>query len=606
MMRIPVLAALPSRFKNRRGLQSLSPHAPRLTLSFGVLAVVLALGGIARAEAASLLDLVGSDVGLCAELPQLRQTVPALIKSPLAERFRQSRFRDELRESRPYRNFVNARAAIEAITGKPFGTWSRELFGRSVVLAVYPAKQGEPKGVLLTRASNRAALEGALEAWHRAEACEVVEHSHDGTAYFERRRTMPKGTQKPADYYIVLGDVLAISDSQAMIEAVAELSAGSAHRRRLTDLPLFQSVKRDVPASAAAWVYLNPQVWTDVGKEMPEHDPFRAVWTRCRAVAAWAEFSEGATFDLALHLDTDGIAGWPAAVAAAQGAPRLLSYVPSNAVAVLAGRWSLSGVDDFLEPHMSQHERQEWDSGRRVLRGLLGGHDLFDDVLPVLGPDWAGYIVGRSDAPAGVPPFHGLLAVALGGADEPGPSEGAAQSSLEAGVKNGLISGINLMAAVHNHQNAESTARVVWREEDTGFLCFIADFGAVEPAFAVSGEHLVVSSSVQAIEDFREAFGHGEPLPAGDRAEAARAWWDGRVPEGINQVLLVNLRRLRETLGASSGWPGQATEAARERLWEALTLADMGYVGGAVDTDRVRISLGVRLFEDREPITGTP
>ena len=444
----------------------------------------------AAAPASPLLKLVREDVGLCIQLNDLGTNVPKLLESRTAQRLKQLELYQSWRQCSECQKLDQSRTAIERLSNKPFGQFATELFGKSVVLALYPSEQGKVEGAVLTETANADVVDQVLSAWSQKKNVDAVTLSHHGLAYQRRTKTGKKNGKSETLYYLKLERVFVLSDHESMIRRVIELHLAGANRpagtdgtplpqsaaRSLYDSELYRKSTADLSADSLAVVYFNPRVGERALAPLrADADPgeklLRDAWHRMESVAAGLRFDEGLIVEAVVHFKQPNGTADQTAMDRLAGPPEFLAKVPRTAIAVAAGRVDPAAVAGALAKLMDADDREKLQNVRRISAGLLLGKDLFDDVLPKLGPNWTAYLAPRKNksSPAGCP-IDAVLAVQL-------PTETATQSaaaasdakseaavprepSLRAAIQNGLVTGMNLLAAVHNSQSKATTAVV--------------------------------------------------------------------------------------------------------------------------------------------------
>ena len=99
----------------------------------------------------SAISLVGNDVGLCVQFNNLNRHLDNFEQSATYRRLASTTVFKAWQKSADHKILQSAISQIEKITGKPLGKRAKDLFGKSVILAVYPQAEKEPAGVLLQR-----------------------------------------------------------------------------------------------------------------------------------------------------------------------------------------------------------------------------------------------------------------------------------------------------------------------------------------------------------------------------------------------------------------------------------------------------------------------
>ncbi len=599
---------------------------------FFLLAWLLLFAGVSTQPlfaADRLLRFVGADASICVEASQLGERLPALTRSTLLGRLQNSSIYREWLKSTDYQKLEHARETVEKLTGKPIGQFAAELFGESLVLALYPVADGKLAGVLLTRAASEEVLEAALDAWRRAEPWELTRIEHAGQTYF-RRAKPAKGKQRgEIQYYVAIGRLFAISDRESLIRQVIDLSqaplknkrtntktVGGANRENLFDSAFYQRARRSLSRDSVASVYVNPRQLDDLVKPKPhEPSPPQALvelWRRCESLVFGIRLDEeGIVLEAVAHYKaSDASAQWSRLIEKTSGPPDFLQKVPRHALAAVAGRHDLAGLARlFLEQikRAPESKRQQFNNLRQVARGLLLGLDLFDDVLPSLKANWGLYVVPAQQSRGDAPPVDGLMAFELPA--DAKPSSGDGKANLRDALHNGLNTGLNLLTALHNGTSPKVLAIVRNRkvsrppQTDTVLLRWIEGFGPYQPAYAITPDHLVFSSSPKLIEEFLSAE-TGKRLISDPKF---RRWRESFFPQA-NQIVFVNVAEVRDFIAAEREYFVRqairsesitAAEAKKrlKRLDDLLQLVDGAFIAGRIADDHVRLVLGVALDE---------
>jgi hypothetical protein len=553
---------------------------------------------------ADLLRLVGRDVGLCIEITQGRERRLAFAQSELWARVRQCPFFQEWRKSPEYQKLTEARRLFERSANQSAEEFIDTLFGRQIVLAVYPADEGKPVGVLITRATNAAALEQAVSLWNRVDPQPLTKQEYRGVSLMTRTR--PSQGRRPAEtvHYLVYEDVLALSDNLAplrqIIDLAAPASAAAAPVATLVDNEGYQQARRSLTDNPAASVYLRPRAWDmalkiDAALSGNDHGAraAAAAWSRCDSVIAAAYLEDGVVFEAIAHYPTSATSSdWREFVSQTAGRGTFLQRVPANAILAGIAREDFTLWGRLLSCAVPAGANRDWDRTRQVVKGLLEGHDLLDDVFPMLGPTIGGYIAPRKPQGTNELPVTALATVEFRGGETGVPN------SLRRGLDNALSTGLNLLAAWRNSQIPDTVASV--RSEDfeaaTTLGRSLRGLPLVEPAYAVANTELVVGTTPDAVRGFLTAKPSSQAALAQTEFEPLMRRW----MESENQVLLFNARELRNVVAQDRSWfeslLGKTPEQNAKRLGRieaGLKLFDFAFLAGSVGNDRTRIVGGV-------------
>lgn len=574
----------------------------RLPFHWAILLWLLgASAGIAGAPETSLLRLVGTDAGLCVEVVGLRERWPEFVDSELVRRVRRSAFYEQWLSSPDYQKLRKAQRRLEALVERPAGRFLRDLFGESVVLAIYPAGGHPARGVLLLKASDEQTVRHALEAWSRAEPAETVSLTFAGEAYFQRTR-QPQGEREgETQFYWTSGSLLALSDNEGMIRRVIELAVSMADTDRLSESAEYSRAVGSLSPDCAVKVWFNPRAWDDafrVGND-PSRVLLAAIWRRCESIVAGARLQSGVVFEVVAHYDgSDLPPHWSRFVEAAGGRPRYLHRVPQTALVAFVGRPGLAALGDWISV---QFDGRQGNATRQVSRGLLGGLDPFTDVIPELGPDWCAYLVPDESAAAEEIPVGGVMALSLVPEGRDSASE-RLRSALDAAVHQAL----GIVAAIHNAGGPERAAIVESEARPQETVRWIEEIGPWQPAGVVGPDALVVGSSPEAATEFLELDSQ-QSLPSVSGFED----WRIRFFPEENQIAFLNLVAVRDLL--QSHRPFFLTHTARSQsqseseaeehvgnLQDVLAIADAAFAAAAIDHQRLRIVCGL-VTDDAQP-----
>ncbi len=613
-------------------IQTLSLTARLLRAAVLVLACLSAAALRAAAPASDLLKLVHEDVGLCVQLNDLGTNVPQLLESQAAQRLVRSKLYQSWLECDEYRKLDQSRKAIERLSNRPFGQFATELFGKSVVLALYPSEHGKVEGAVLTETADADVVDQILAAWNEKKNVAAATLAHRGVAYHRRTKTWKKSGRTETLYYLKLDKVFVLSDHESMIRRVIELhpagqdrpadGAQTAAARSLYESGLYHKATADLSADALAVVYFNPRVAERALGPLPAGaDPgeklLRDAWQQMESVAAAVRFDEGLVVEAVIHSQRVATAegGGGAAGDGASGRLAFLAKVPRVAVAVAAGRIDAAAVAAALGKLVSAGDREKLENVRRVGAGLLLGMDLFDDVLPKLGPNWTAYVVPRTNASSASDcPIDVVIAVQLPAesqsdpAADPGakPDQSAPRApSLHAALQNALVTGLNLLAARHNSESKTTTAVVRSKETPQGQTYWIENLEKFTVACALTKGELVLASAPEAVDEFLATAAAGD-VNAGFNGSPVRHA-AARHHRHADQALLVDVGVLRRLIAENRGFfTGHAEGKKSAAAGTAAAAADAAASEGAdaktpaatgSDPDLARVEDILQLFD---------
>ena len=568
-----------------------------------LLCVLAPIGDIqAAAPANQLLKLVGSDVGLCVEMSQLKDRLPQAAESDLFKRFQATTVYRQWTAGKDYRKLMEARQGIEKLSKKPFGQFASELFGESVVLAVYPVPQGEPVGVLLIQTASVEALESGLAVWSRVEKQKTSQRKYAGHVYFQRTKPAHRKRASETQYYFKQNRSLAVSDSEKMIQRVIGLANAETARQdaSLVDSPTYRKAIGSLSADNTVSVFFNPRAWDrQVLKESSKEPVLAALWRRFESMALGIRVREGIIIEAVINYESPtGADNWSKFVTKTQGSPQFLKKVPERALAAFAGRFHATGIDATLTQTMNQREKKQWDSFRQVSQGLLLGLDLFNDVLPQFRPNWGGYVVRREKLQPGAVPVDGLLAFQIPPVANAKTESNKQHATVRAALDNALNTGLNLLTAFHNSKSPQEAATVRTDREANVSVRWIDRLGLYRPAYALTQDYLVFASSPRLIRDFVSS----DATKSLHASSEFQRWSSTYFPEA-NQVLFLNVAQFRSFLSAnwkffveqtSDSGSQNAQEVADKlsRFDDVLQLLDAAFVTAHIGKNRIHLIMG--------------
>ena len=542
------------------------------------------------------LQLVGDDAGLCVAATNLEEHLQSFRESAIVERFVESDFYRQWLDGKDYRNVLLAGEQIQSLTGQPVNQLFSELFGKSVVFAVFPGSNKEAVGVLLSQTSGRDKLQSTIDAIAHAQNLSPRKMEHAGAVYFR-----VAGAENGQLLYANLDGLLAVSDNEDAIRRVLELyrDAPSA----TANGSLFHSESYGIALSAlsrgtAVSIYFNPRAWdavVEIDREGSiEQKLFSAIWDRCRFFIAGMRFDNSIVVEVIADYDnTDVPDAWDLFVKQVSGNPAFLNLVPSDALLALAGRYDPAGGGRAVNRLSSTTDDRQWQNFREVLRGLLLGQDLFDDVLPSLGTNWGAYVVANPDSDKDRVPFDALVAMELPANAEDG------SDTMRAAIENGLNTGISLIATMYNAGRAGNEPAAIVRKEsdDATSISWIEDLRIFEPAFGIAADYLVFSTSPRLLREFAAREGNFTEHSAYSRLQ--REYFSEQ-----NQVAFVDLSALVSFVGANTEFfigEDESEEAAAklERLQKVLGLSDSAFVTLKIDPNRIRAVVGTAAERDQ-------
>ncbi len=554
-----------------------------------------------------LMQLVGSDAGLCVEITNLKRRIPRLAESALVNRLKKLPVYTAWKASPEFHKLANFQKVVEAKTGQPLEEFALGLFGHSVVFAVYPDRAEEPKGVLLLRAADEKTLQSALSAWNHNERLQLETLSFSKGQYFKRTEPRRKNAKlnPRSQFYFVDREILALSDNETLIQEILTRRLNPSEHTPLPKNPHYQTAQTSLPKDCWVTAYFQPKAWKtgwDLGEEStPAERHIAQLWKRCEVIAAGMRADRGFSLDLIVHYDPSEL---PARVQQfinrTSGFPDFLNHVPQGAMLVIAGKQDLAGIDQLLTAQMDPAAKQQWQTARQITRGFLLGLDLFEDVLPKLPPNWGLYLLPRkgevSNADETAFPVEALFAIEL-----PAPPDDKGVITVRKALGNGLSTGFHVLAAMQNPKSPgkpvqlKSQALFPGNDQSDLQVHYLDAFGAYRPAYCLSDEFLFFASSPRMIVDF-----HAVNQPKLSQTAAFKLWTEREgAPQG--QVLFISWQAVREFLSKhqdfllkqaveSHGLTREESQTRLKKLEDVLTILDAVYFGLQIRPDQIRLS----------------
>lgn len=440
-------------------------HVPSRFLRTLLLGIILSACGLLHADEVMdrLVRLVGSDAGLCVEVPRLDETLTAFEQGEFFQRLQHSRIYARWKTSGEYRRVAEIAGVVEKHTGKPARQFVREIFGTAVVVAAYSEPGPKMSAILMSEAMSREALEAAITAWNHLEPSHIEAIPSGGRTYYKRFCAAKPGHPASTLYYATLDRTLLLSDREELVRRALTLADQSGQEGSLLALPAFQQARRSLTSACAARAYVNPRAFDAMlgvsagetessaitskaqaidSKTVAQgeaakfpHSPtcrtIQAAWRRCEWLAIDVQTDRGIVLEAIARYRTAGLSAEARQlIGAMSGAPELLRLAPPDAFVILACRQPFGNLlRRVLVGQAKAQPSPDWESIRQVSRGLLLGLDPIDEVLPSFRENFGGYMVPRQGAKPEELPLDGLLAAELPGVESPGHASGRASTS---------------------------------------------------------------------------------------------------------------------------------------------------------------------------------
>lgn len=476
-----------------------------LVFAAGSLVSSTALAATPREE---LLRLVPDDVAFCVVLQDLRGHATNFQKSPFLEQFSKSPLAKPLEESKDLKRLLSLDEILEKKLGVNSTKLLEDIFGDAVVFAYRAGPLGQPEaeqGLILIRARDEKTLATLIERLNAeqkdsGDLKEISPRTYRGVTYYCRLES------KGENFYWQRGPLLAVSTQEAMLRQAIDRD----QKVKSAEEPLLVKQLRQLGADKqllAFWV--NPRAFQEEIKRKAEGKSpeaaglrtFLSYWQALEGIAFTVDLQEDLVITLAARARPEVLPASARRYFSEAAKPtKLWNRIPADALFSAAGRLDIRAlvdtVADFLTPEMRQTAKQKLD--RSV--SAAWDKDLFKDVLPYLGPDWACYV---SAPPAEnknwFPHVVAAYRMASGEMDPP----------VDKTIFEGLTSLARLGVFAYNAQaDSEKERPLQLKTVKQGGVSIHYLTGSsrfppgLQPAFALRDGFLVLASSPEAIRQF--------------------------------------------------------------------------------------------------------
>jgi len=593
----------------------------RSTFSLALAAFALALGLVSPCLAGhdTLRAMTPAGAGLYLEVDDLAEQWTRFRASELSERWQA--FPPMARWQQT--NIPALKLIAGQITGQLNLTNADlpKIFGGSALVAVWPERKGEGwegTGLLLVESPDAELLKKLIAGFHdvsrrNGELKSLDEVPHAGVSYQIRR--IRRGGADSSEFVAVVGNIGILTNREPLMRQVLDLrAAGSDPAGSLATAALLRSQAKTAPTSKAlARLLIDPKVWgpmveaglRDAAAKDPDSAPaIKALGELYPSLQSWSVTAEveadGLTFSSYLQLDRARVpAAWAAGISAFSGASRFLRLVPADAVIAVAGRMELAQVARLLIALVEPKDKAELIQFRAVAAAVLGGLDIWDDVLPAMGPDYGLYVGRDRQVTEGGLPLEAVFAIAI----QETPAKGDDKPALATGLDGALKTLMSFAAVAHNVEKPGRVATVKSQVRDGISLTWMEGISGltsgVSPSFSLSKGYLLLGTS-------REALLRAGTLSASDSL-AEQSHWESHLPPSVRQpgqVLYVNLVSARKLVSeerpvlvaaiarVKSIEPAKV-EKSLTQLDAILKLADHVVAVKQIDADGIAMALRV-------------
>lgn len=576
-----------------------------VTFVFGIEAI-----GLWAADVTPL-DLVSESAALCLEVPRPAETWKRVENSRLAERVKVFPPFERFVSGPGFQQWAIIEKYVAQATGQPLSEQLLGLCSESLVVAVYLPEEGKPQGVAIAQSRDSVSLWKAVDSWGKLEPQHVDKpRQYRGQTYTQRTKS---SGSKEVLYYTVFNRTLVLSDQESLVRQAIDFQQAMATRaatsqptvttvRSLRESSRYRDARAKLNDDSVAFLHVNSRAWDKVLSEGAKVDHGAAavlkIWRHVSALAASLRFDEGIGLDVVAELDQEHLpSGWAQFVQSSQAATGWVDRIPSDALLAISSRVDVRPLVQIWLATTSDAKSNDFVRGRRVLRSLLGGRDLFDEVLPAVLSDVTIYATARQDVAIGSAPFE------LFGSSRWKPSVQVASDTevptLANSLDNALQFGLNFLAGYLAHESPDSSVTV--GSEATGEITIRWLKGLLlwEPAYGVLAHRLVVGSSRASLSN---GLGFGVTKVT-ELRNSRLAKYEPRFFPAVTQLIWFDSVQTREALAEHSDWV--ATMLARQspeskpriaarlsHFDEILQLFDAAFLAGSLNQDHVRVVVG--------------
>ncbi len=556
----------------------------------------------ARGDEPELADLISNEAGLTVEVREFKSLLRDIPKANWFRQLTELSFVKKWRAGPEFGKLRTAKVAIEGLVAGPLNDLAAELFGETVLLAVFPTPNGKPVAMLLSRTEQPESIERLLKAWDQAEPHEVRTLPSPVGA-LQRRHKLGDGDKTGPDVFTArIGRTIAITESESLAREVLERSdSGEAKAEsRLSMSAAYRVGHESLPRECSIRAVVNPRAWDETIRRDHAAEPWLPVlWSRLNSISFGADLRNGVVLHAVVRHDANDLPDvWQRFVSSSGSDRQIAARLPAKAL--LAGELRLDPqLFAWLRTvDLSKQNQHDWRTFANVSHGLLG-RDLFDEVLPHVRPNVGFAIVPREQLSPDSVPVDGLLTIDLDSATAK-PDADSDQPSLVDSLDGALLTLWNFVGISHNSGNPDRPALLRRREVDeTHRLLWLTGLSPYQLAYGVSADNLLIASDPSLATSFWSTLPQSslatEPFFTQVRAKHfadSQQWlfWNLRASR---QFLSERRPALQQQLMHWKKLDAMKSEQQLGRLAELLSPFDAGFAMGQVSEGAVRISAGL-------------
>lgn len=558
-------------------------------MKLSVVSLLVLGGALSSAMADDLLKLVHRDAAACLHVPRPVADWSRIQSSKFARRVVASPVFVDWQNSPEFKGLEGLRVVIEGVFEKPLPQAAEELFGRGFVFAAYVTPGGEPDGLLLLETGDNETVTNLLAKLSQFVDPQTEQRTHRDVVY---EHWVAKDGNKL--FFARAGNVLALAETEEPIRRVIDLHLGESSDSSLSGRDELISAQERRTEQEVAALYIAPRAWdSHVTSDDETPQSLKNAWKRCRWITMRMRYDDAPTFDVEADYDSAGAPEWWTRWVDLAKSKRLpVERIPDNALVAMSGLLDSPGLSEIAGRVRPDKELpKELRQTRRMLQGLLLGLDPVNDLLPMLGPRWMAYVVPRklnaSDVLSKSFPADMLFAIELRELERTGDDEPDAVEALH----NTLVTGLNVLTAVHNTRTSQQVATVRQKSVNGVTVRWAEPVALFRPAYAITDGYLLIASSPELCEQFVL----DKTRDAGPVANLA----------GQLQFLVASSVAARQLLSTHEDWflwraskdnvaEGEAVQRLKQ-LDGFLQMLDSVWLSTTLDTNLIRVSAGVSI-----------
>ncbi len=575
-----------------------------------------------RAVEVSPLDLVADSAAVCLEVPNLDATWLRIERSRLADRVRAFTPFQRLLLGAGFQQWMAIENHVTQMTGLPLSEQLRGLCAESLVLAVYLPEGAKPQGLMIARARDAATLSRSVATLNKLEPQHVDEpQQHLGQTYVKRLKS-PKS--KEVLFYVLFDRTLVLSDQEALVRQAIEMQQAAVAQaesrkaidgtvRTLRESPAYRAARARLSENGVAFVHVNSRAWDKAlregAKNGNEAAVILAVWRCVSALTGSLRFDEGLSLDVVAELDRTQLpSGWTefvrsTEVSTKQATPdsRWSERIPAAALLAVSGGVDVRPLIRMWLAVDSGVKSNDFVRTRRVLKSLLGGRDLIEEVLPALLSDLTIHASAPEQVADRAAPFE-LLGQFSWMSKNSATASNSDEPKLATSLDNALSFGLNFLGAHFSSEHPEFPIVVRSTGDGSTMRRWLEGLPLGEPGYGIVADRLFVASSKAELLRVRSS---SDPLPkqAGsirlnDHARRFFAtatqlvWFDS---SQTRAALTTHSDWIATTLAGRSEKSKPGIQTRLSRFSEVLQLFDAAFFAGSLHDDHLRVTLGVAL-----------